>query len=175
VTPRLFVCQETSAALAVLTELRAAQAQALAQRDVPVAAAARTFDDVTTLDDVEAVHAAVRQLVSGATVVAVAGDERLGADLYDQGRRLAPAEWYDAEHRPLCDGLEDVHVALLLAVRAGRSVKQAGMDCHLSERSASRRLAEVRTLGGFTSTADASVRVGVRIDELSIVAPVGTG
>jgi hypothetical protein len=103
----------------------------------------------------------------GSTTIVACAHRELAASIFDQCRRLGPAEWFDAGHRPVSDGLQSVHLDLLMAIRGGDDVAAAARRCHISERTAARRLAEARQLLGARSTGEAVAVVARRIDLLA--------
>ena len=100
-------------------------------------------------------------------VAAVATDPSLAAEAFEQCRRIAVAEWFDRARPPIGDRLTDEQIELLVAIRNGADVEQAARRCHLSPRTAARRLTDARQSLGARSTAEAVSLVGRRIDELS--------
>lgn len=167
--PRLCVCDDDAALSAVRLEFAAAgwPARLVDPSQVPGECAARTLE-VCVVDRMpgDAIGKALDALVHGATVLATAADEVTAAELYDQGRRIVAAEWFDAHHRPTCLGLDHEQVALLLALRAGCSIDAAARSTNLSPRTAARRLTAARATLGARSTAEAVTIVGRRIDQL---------
>ncbi len=122
---------------------------------------------VAVVEQAAQVATVAELLTRGISVAAGCASVDLAKDLFDQGRRLAPAEWYDRARPPLTLGLEATHIALLLRVRAGDDVDAAARHCHVSLRTAARRLAEARdVLGARTNTA-AALALGDRVDALA--------
>jgi hypothetical protein len=116
----------------------------------------------------EAVAGAVDLLIRGASVAVCVPDPGHAAQIWDEGRRVAVAEWYDAEHRPLADGLDEVQLTLLLRISEGMDVETAARSVNLSARTAARRLAAARSALGAATTAAAAARVRSRICELRV-------
>ncbi len=93
--------------------------------------------------------AALDAALRGAEIVADVSAEREQAFLDDLVRAgLVP--W-----TPPVDQLDDVTTALLESLMNGASVAQAARACHLSARSAHRRLADARRRIGVTTNAQA--------------------
>jgi DNA-binding NarL/FixJ family response regulator len=122
---------------------------------------------VTRLETAADIATVVELLLRGVSVAAVATDPSLAADAFDQCRRIAVAEWFDRARPPIGDRLTDEQIELLVAIRNGADVEQAARRCHLSPRTAARRLTDARQSLGARSTAEAVSLVGRRIDELS--------
>jgi hypothetical protein len=171
---RLAVCLDAEAAEAVERELRAAET-CVATLDLPELGVPAPDDPagstqracrvrVTTADDITAV---VELLLGSVWVVAEVTDPQIASDLYDQGRRLGTAEWFDRVHRPVSEGLSQDQLRLLLQIRRGADIERAARVVHLSPRTAARRLNDARHVLRARSTAEAVARVGRRIDELS--------
>lgn len=173
-TIRLVVCLDAEAAEAVERELRAAEicvtTPHLPELDVaaPDDGAGSTRRacrvQVHTTEDVTAV---VELLLRSVWVVAEVTDPQVASDLYDQGRRLGTAEWFDRVNRPVSDGLSQDQLRLLLQIRRGADIERAARVVHLSPRTAARRLNDARHVLRARSNAEAVARVGRRIDELS--------
>ncbi len=107
-------------------------------------------------------------LIRGASVAVCVPDTDQAARIWDEGRRVAVAEWYDAEQRPFADDLDDVQVALLLGISEGMDVETAARSVNLSSRTAARRLAAARSALDTATTAAAATRVRSRICELRV-------
>lgn len=167
--PRLAVCHCERLAAAVLNELVAAgwstateplPARPWSLRDASLVTSA----SVTGLDQLGEI---AEVLSRGVSVVASAGSEQLGAQLFDQCRRLAAAEWFDPDVPPLTAGLDLLHLQLLLGIQQGDDVAAAARRCHVSPRTAARRLAEARSQLGARTTAEAAARVATRVRDLA--------
>lgn len=114
------------------------------------------------------VESTVELLIRGASIAVAVDDAHAAAGIWDEGRRLAEAEWYDAEHRPLTEGLDSSHLELLLAISEGFDVHAAARKVNVSPRTAARRLADARARLRMGTTAAAAAQVRMRIDELRI-------
>jgi DNA-binding NarL/FixJ family response regulator len=163
------VCDDEAALSAVRLEFAAAGWPATLVNPSRVAGecTART-QEVCVVDHMpaDAIGHALDALVHGATVLATAADEVVAVQLYDQGRRIVVAEWFDAHHRPTCLGLDQDQIALLLALRSGCTIDAAARSTNLSPRTAARRLTAARSTLGTRSTAEAVTIVGRRVDQL---------
>lgn len=165
--PRLTVCLGAGAYAAALRELVAAGWAPSRVLD-PATHERRTAGllhagRVDVDGDVEAVVALLAQGVSAAVEC---GDRRVAVDLYDQGSRLATAEWFDADSPPPTGGLDEVQLDLLCSIADGSDVEAAARRNHVSARTAARRLAAARATLAARSTAEAATRVVARIDAL---------
>lgn len=167
--PRLCVCLDDSSRDAASSEFVAA-GWTMASTELGAAAGSSASGvpivwvaEVRSGDDISTVAAA---LVRGRSVIARPCDDLVASDLFDQCRRLATAEWFDGDARPVSDQLDQVHLALLLHIEQGSSVAAAARACHLSERTAARRLSESRRRLGARTTAEAAARLGARIRQL---------
>lgn len=105
-------------------------------------------------------------VADGRSLIVVVSDPGLAADLFDQCRRLTRTEWFDPQRRPITDALQEVHLRVVLAVGEGDDIAAAARRCHLSTRTAARRLSEARRMLGARSTAEAVSILGRRTDEL---------
>ena len=166
--PRLVVCADEAALDSVRAEFGAASRS--------VRSGFAVDDHPWTLDrswvcvasgEVE-VARAVDLLIRGASVAVCVPDRGQGARIWDEGRRVAVAEWYDAEHRPLAEGLDVVQLTLLLRISEGMDVETAARSVNLGARTAARRLAAARSVLGTNTTAAAAARVRSRICELRV-------
>lgn len=105
-------------------------------------------------------------LTRDVSVVAHFADRRQAARAYDEGRRLATAEWIDASQLPSTARLSAVQFSLLTAIGDGADVRHAATAVHTSPRSAARHLAAARVTLGVDTTAEAVVRVTARATAL---------
>lgn len=166
--PLLAVCVGDDAFSAVVNEFAVAGLAA----DHPTSAAVRPRGVPTRsvmamqLVDGADVTSAVEALFDGRAVIAGTANRQLAANLFDQGRRLAEAEWFDAATAPLTAGLTREHLDLLLLVNAGADVAAAAQQSNLSKRTAARRIAEARDQLGARSTIEAATKVAARVDQL---------
>lgn len=169
---RVAVCLDADAADTVERELCAAGVRVAVLDDAtpgdPRAAGAGQQACRVRLLGAEDTATAVEQLLLGVWVVAHVDDPSTASDLYDQGRRLGIAEWFDRVHRPVTEGLSEDQLRLLLQIRRGADIERAARVVHLSPRTAARRLNDARHVMRARSTAEAVARVGRRIDELSV-------
>ncbi len=143
---------------------------AVAGLDVPPSpwlAHAQALLCVTMIDQATQIAAVTELLTRGISVAVGCTSVDLAKDVFDQGRRLAPAEWYDRTQPPLTVGLDATHIALLLRVRAGDDVDAAARHCHVSLRTAARRLSEAREVLGARTTTAAALALGARVDALA--------
>jgi hypothetical protein len=166
--PRLAVCTDEPAMAAIRCEFAAAGWTIRTALDLPHPWSAndRRTLCTDTVDRATRVGEVADLLMRGVSMAVRTDDDLAAVDLFDQCRRLARAEWFDQRHRPVCDRLDAVHVALLLRIRAGDDVEEAARSCHLSPRTAARRLAEARRRLDTPTTAEAATRVGARIEQL---------
>ena len=167
--PRLAVCSCERLAGAALNELVAA---GWSPAPEPLPANPWSLRDAqlvsrTPITATEQVSDVAERLSRGVSVVVSVGSEQLAARLFEQCRRLADAEWFDAEQPPPTRGLEPVHLQLLLRIQQGDGVAAAARRCHLSPRTAARRLAEARLRLGARTTAEAAARVAERVRDLA--------
>ena len=167
--PRLAVCCCERLAGAVLNELDAA---GWSRAPEPLAASPWSLrgDHLvsrTSVTGVDQVGDVAERLSRGVSVVVDVASEQLRADLFDQCRRLAAAEWFDADGPPLTAGLEPLHLQLLLGIQLGDDVAAAARRCNVSPRTAARRLAEARASLGARSNAEAAARVAERVRDLA--------
>ena len=167
--PRLAVCCGEHLADAALDELLAA---GWSPAPEPLTAHPWSLHDAHLVSRApitagEQVSDVAEQLSRGVSVVVSVGSEQLAATLFDQCRRLAAAEWFDTEQPPPTHGLDPVHLQLLLRIREGDDVAAAARRCHLSPRTAARRLAEARQRLGARTTAEAAARVAARVRDLA--------
>lgn len=171
--PRLCVCNDAAALHAVRIEFAAAgwsealvhPSQLAIDQDTGPTATLQVIEGLT----MDAIGEVLDALVQGATVLASAVDEVTVVQLFDQGRRIVTAEWFDAHRRPTCAGLDHDQVALLLALRSGCTIDAAARSTNLSPRTAARRLTAARAALRARSTAEAVTIVGRRIDQLQPV------
>jgi DNA-binding NarL/FixJ family response regulator len=163
---RLAVCLDAEAADAVERELRAAEVCVTTADDVRPADSGRRACRVRVAA-AQQTTTVVEQLLGGVWVIAEVDEPTLASDLYDQGRRLGTAEWFDRVHRPVSEGLSQDQLRLLLQIRRGADIERAARVVHLSPRTAARRLNDARQVLQARSTAEAVARIGRRIDELS--------
>ena len=168
-SPRLAVCLGDELADAVATELAVAGARACPEvlPDQPWARHGDRLWSRRTVSSTEDLCEVADLLARGITVVASAEDEQLAAALFEQGGRLARSEWFDRESPPLTLGLARIHLSLLLRLQRGDDVASAARACHVSPRTAARRLAEARNRLHARTTAEAAARVAARIHELT--------
>ena len=167
--PRLIVCRSASLLLAVRAELAVAGWTLQHDLTVPDQPWSREGEGLActgTVTNSAQLVESVTLLLRGITVAVEVADADLARDLWDQGRRVAVAELFDDRERPVADGLSAIHLELLLRMSAGDVVARAARHCHLSERTAARRLAEARRALGARTTAEAAVRVAARLHEL---------
>ena len=116
--------------------------------------------------DEEALPTVLELLTRGVSVVAHFADRRPAARVFDEGRRLASAEWIDASQLPATARLSAIQFALLAAIGDGADVRGAASTVHTSPRSAARLLAAARAVLGVDTTAEAVVRVTARATAL---------
>ena len=168
-TTRICVCSDAAALSAVRREFIAAGSTAMTLPELRLDDQ-RGGDErvlcVLQLDGPADVTDVVDLLLRRVSTAVLAVDPVLATDVFDQGRRVATAEWFDHSRRPLADQLSDEQLGLLLAIRSGDDVEQAARRLHLSARTAARRLTEARRSIGARSTAEAVSVVGRRIDAL---------
>lgn len=168
--PRLAVCLGDAAFTAIVNEFRAAGIAAGEPTGSGPRASTTEVVQVELTDE-HSVTTAVEALFDGVHVIAGASDRQLAADLFDQGRRLATAEWFDTTSTPLTVGLRPEHLELLLLIDAGTDVAGAAQRTSLSKRTAARRLAEARDGLGARSTVEAAAKLATRVDQLRSEAP----
>ena len=165
VSPRLIVCLGAAATTAVDTELRVATRTAAEEPRGAAAVAVAAPTSMVIVHD-EDHRRALDRLLDGALVVATCEDRLVALRLFDEGRRLVAAEWYDGPHPPPTQGLDDSQMMLLLALSRGCTVAEAAEAGHLSERTAARRLAAARATLGCRSNVEAALAVRRRIERL---------
>jgi DNA-binding NarL/FixJ family response regulator len=107
-----------------------------------------------TVDDEDAVAAAVLAAARGVGLVVGCPDQVRRELLLDDLRRIGPVELVELGPDPLAV-LDDDQRALLAALAAGTSVSAAADALHLSTRTAERRLAAARRSLGVRTTAEA--------------------
>lgn len=163
---RICVCSDDATASALRREFAAAGWTVREVDQCPPAPADQRWLCRAIIDSTSGFVTVVELLLRNVSVVATVDDPSIGADLFDQCRRIATAEWFDRDRRPIADRLGDDQLALLLGIREGHDVAQAARRCHLSPRTAARRLTDARRVLGARSTAEAVSLVGHRIDEL---------
>lgn len=105
-------------------------------------------------------------LTRGISVLLHLNEDGGAGRAFDEGRRLADAEWFDDLNPPMTLGLDLVQIRLLAMVGRGADVGTAAGAEHLSARTAARRLANARDLLGAGSTAEAAARLALRIERL---------
>jgi hypothetical protein len=162
----LVVCADHQARDAVVLEFEAAGWHTEAGLGTPGTPPDPGGIRVADLEDPEDLAALAALLSSGRSAVVTATSSRLAADAYDQCRRLALAEWYDAEHRPFADGMESVHLLLLERIGRGDGVAAAARHANVSGRTAARRIADARRLSGSRTNREAAVRLLSRLEAL---------
>lgn len=117
---------------------------------------------VGTVAGPESYAAAIDLTLRGADVVADVADELVDAFL-DELARAGVTPW-----EPTAAAPDDGTRALLDELAGGASIAAAARRCHMSERSAHRRLADARTTWGVSTTAEViatwSARRGKRAD-----------
>ena len=172
--PWLFVCTDPLAVAALAVEFSAAgwavRSGSTGAQVTPVIGCSDHVGPgpapvAVVVDPVDAERCAevIDLLVRSSSVVAHVPDRAVAIDLYDQGSRLARAEWYDEHQRPVCDSLDGTQVGLLLALVRGDTVEQASQRCHLSQRTAARRLADARRVLGARTNGEAALALEHRI------------
>lgn len=105
-------------------------------------------------------------LIRDVSVVVHASDHDAALRAFDEGRRVASAEWFDEHRPPLSSGLDLMQLRLLVAIGQGADVRSAALGVHTSERSAARCLSAARAVLGVTTTAEAAARVTARTSTL---------
>ena len=164
VSPRLIVCLGTAATTAIETELEVATHTATTDEPKGAAVVAGAISMAVAHDEDH--RRALDRLLDGALVVATCEDRLVALRLFDEGRRLVAAEWYDEPHPPPTQGLDETQMMLLLALSRGCTVAEAADAGHLSERTAARRLAAARAMLGCRSNVEAALAVRQRIERL---------
>lgn len=167
--PRLVVCAAPDLLDAVLREMTAAGWNVQASLEVGPTPWVRAVSGLVCSAHVGtsgAISQIAELLARGISVAVEVSDRRLASDLYDQCSRLATAEWHDSDHPPLCVGLDEVQIGLLVELGRGADTAAAARTHHVSERTAARRLAAARRQLGCRTTAEAATKVGTHIGRL---------
>lgn len=162
----MFVCADEGALSAVVAALSAAGRTINSGLDVPDQPWELDPIVVYTASGAIDPEAPVKLLVRGASVALCVPDTDRASRIWDEGRRIADTEWYDEEHRPLAEGLDEEHMGLLMAVASGMDIDAAARSVNLSTRTSARRLAKARSILGTTTNAAAATLVGSRIRRL---------
>ena len=166
--PRLVVCGDAKALDAIAIEFGAAGRATRLPTEVPEDPW-RLHPSMVVIDSEDVrVESTIELLIRGASIAVAVDDADAAAGIWDEGRRLAETEWYDAEHRPLTEGLDSSHLGLLLAISEGFDVDAAARKVNVSPRTAARRLADARARLRMGTTAAAAAQIRMRIDELRI-------
>jgi hypothetical protein len=159
--PRLIVCLGAATTTAIETELRVA-ARLVSEESRGARPTSATTPMAVTDDEDH--RRALDRLLEGDLVVARCEDRLVAVRLFDEGRRLVGAEWYDEPHPPPTQGLDDTQLQLLLALSRGCTIVEAAAAAHLSERTAARRLAAARATLGYRSNVEAALAVRRRVE-----------
>lgn len=166
--PRITVCCGDGVLSAALRELVAAgwRPHPSLHLDDLLAPPEPTWLCIGTVRAPHDVESVATLLAGGVSAAVECCDQGLAVDLYDQCSRLGAAEWFDTESPPPTAPLDELQISLLCAIATGHGVVGAARVCHLSARTAARRIAEARDLLRARSTADAAARVRERVEAL---------
>lgn len=111
-------------------------------------------DDLVLVVDrmIDGDEAALEAAVRGVDVIVVLGDEAAPSLLDALARTAVVLDWRSAPHALVTP----TDITLLHRVGRGGALKAMATECHISERTAVRRLAAVRSQFGTRSNAEAS-------------------